>query len=177
MHRLFVAIRPPPPVRAQLLASMGGVGGARWQSDDQLHLTLRFIGEVDRHQAEDVHAALGTVFHPPFEIALAGVGSFEQRGEPAALWAGVAPQEPLKILHKKVDQAIARAGLEPERRAYVPHITLARLPRGAGTVGAFLESAGRLAGPPFRIEDFRLYESSLTPEGARYSVVEHYSLG
>jgi 2'-5' RNA ligase len=163
-------------VRARLLAAMGGVGGARWQSDDQLHLTLRFIGEIDRHRADDVHAALGTVFHPPFEIALAGVGSFERRGEPIALWAGVAPQELLKTLHKKVDQAIVRAGLEAERRAYVPHITLARLPRGARPVGAFLESAGRLASPPFRVENFCLYESHLTPEGARYAMVERYSL-
>ena len=57
MHRLFVAIRPPRAVRQRLLAIMGGVRGARWQSDDQLHLTLRFIGEVDRHLGDDIHAA------------------------------------------------------------------------------------------------------------------------
>ena len=177
MHRLFVAIRPPAIVRAQLLAAMGGVSGARWQDEDQIHLTLRFIGEVDRHRAEDVHAALGAVHHPRFDIALAGVGAFDRRGEPTVLWAGVAPQEPLKILHKKVDQAIARIGLEPERRAYAPHITLARLPYGSGPVGGFLETAGRLASPPFPVEEFRLYESRLTPDGAVYAVVERYSLG
>lgn len=177
MHRLFVAIRPPEPVRARLLAAMGGVGGARWQSEDQLHLTLRFIGEVDRHQAEDVHAALGGVHHPRFEIALAGVGSFDRRGEPTALWAAVAPQEPLRTLHKKVDQAIARVGIEPDRRAFAPHITLARLPRNAGPVGSFLEASGRLTSLPFRVDDFCLYESRLTPEGAVYSVVERYALG
>jgi 2'-5' RNA ligase len=176
MHRLFVALRPPAAVRAQLLAAMGGVGGARWQDEDQLHLTLRFIGEVDRHLAEDVHAVLGAVHHPAFEIALAGVGSFERRGEPAALWAAVAPQEPLRLLHKKVDQALVRAGLDPERRAYVPHITLARLPRGTAPVGPFLQSAGRLSSPPFRVEDFCLFESKLTPEGAVYTVIELYTL-
>src|SRR5438067_5683754 len=134
MHRLFVAIRPPPAVRAHLLALMGGVGGARWQGDEQLHLTLRFIGEVDRHRAADIDAALAGIVHPPFEAAIDGVGSFERRGAPAALWAGVAPQEPLRTLHKKVDQAIVRTGLPPEGRAYLPHITLARLPRGAGAV-------------------------------------------
>jgi len=177
MHRLFVAIRPPEHVLARLLAAMGGVGGARWQSEDQLHLTLRFIGEVDRHRAEDVDAALGGVHHPAFEVALAGVGSFERRGEPTTLWAAVAPQEPLKTLHNKVDQAIARAGIEPDRRAFAPHITLARLPRGARPVGSFLEAAGSLASPPFRVEEFCLYESRLTPEGADYSVIERYSLG
>jgi RNA 2',3'-cyclic 3'-phosphodiesterase len=177
MIRLFVAIRPPAEVRARLLALMGGVRGARWQSDDQLHLTLRFIGEVDRHRAEDIHAALSAVIHPRFEIALAGLGAFERRGEPTALWAGVAPHEPLKALHKKVDQAIARAGLEPERRAYTPHITLARMSRGAGPVQPLIESAGGISGPPFAVDDFRLYESRLTPEGAIYSVVERYDLG
>ena len=176
MHRLFVAIRPPATVRALLLAAMGGVGGARWQTEDQLHLTLRFIGEVDRHQALDVHAALGGVHSAPFALALAGVGAFERRGEPTILWAAVAPQDPVKALHRKVDQALVRTGFEPESRAFAPHITLARLPRGAGPVGHFLHAAGRLASPPFPVEDFCLFESRLTPEGPVYSVVERYKL-
>jgi 2'-5' RNA ligase len=177
MIRLFVAIRPPAEIRARLLAAMGWVRGARWQSDDQLHLTLRFIGEVDRHQAEDVDAALAAIRQPRFEIALSGVGAFERRGEPTALWAGVAPHEPLRALHKKVDQAIARAGLEPERRAYAPHITLARMGRGAGPVQPLIESAGGLTSPAFAVDSFRLYESRLTPEGAVYEVAQTYPLG
>jgi 2'-5' RNA ligase len=176
MHRLFVAIRAPAAVRAQLLAAMGGVSGARWQSEDQLHLTVRFIGEVDRHRAVDVHAALGSVHYAPFELSLAGVGAFDRRGEPTALWAAVAPQEPVKALHRKVDQALARIGLEPEGRAYAPHITLARLPRGAGPVGPFLHAAGRLSSPPFTVGDFCLFESRLTPDGADYTIVERYPL-
>src|SRR5919206_2815570 len=127
MHRLFVAIRPPAPVRAQLLELMGGVAGARWLSDDQLHLTLRFIGEVDRHLARDIDAALSAVHHPRFELALNGLGAFERRGGPGTLWAGVAPEAPLRALHNKVDQALLRVGLEPDRRAYAPHLTIARL--------------------------------------------------
>ena len=177
MIRLFVAIRPPETIRAQLLALMGGVRGARWQSDDQLHLTLRFIGEVDRHAAEDVHAALAAVSQPRFELCLAGLGAFERRGEPTALWAGVSPQEPLKALHKKVDQAIARTGLEPERRAYTPHITLARMSRGGGPVQPLIEAAGGVSSAPFAVDQFLLYESRLTAERAVYEVVEHYPLG
>ena len=176
MHRLFVAIRPPGPVRALLLAAMGGISGARWQSDDQLHLTLRFVGEVDRHLARDIHAALGGIHHPAFEIAVSGLGTFERRGHPEAVWAGVAPHEPLKALHNKIDQAIARVGIEPERRAYLPHITLARLGRAAGPVHNLLGGSGGLATPPFRVEAFALFESRLTPEGAVYSVVERYPL-
>src|SRR3954471_13726299 len=121
MHRLFVAIRPPGPVRARLLDLMGGVAGARWLADEQLHLTLRFIGEVDRHLARDVDAALSGVHHPAFAIALNGLGLSERRGEPVTLWSGVTPQEPLHALHKKIDQALVRVGVGPDRRAYMPH--------------------------------------------------------
>jgi 2'-5' RNA ligase len=177
MHRLFVAIRLPQPVRTQLLDLMGGVAAARWLTDDQLHLTLRFIGEVDRHLARDIDAALSSVHHPGFSIALNGLGAFERRGEPVVLWAGVAPHEPLRALHKKVDQALVRVGVEPDRRAYMPHITLARLPRGAGPVGSLVERSGGVGGPPFAVDEFRLYESRLTPEGPLYSLIERYSLG
>jgi 2'-5' RNA ligase len=177
MHRLFVAIRLPAPVRAQLLDLMGGVAGARWQTEDRLHLTLRFIGEVDRHLARDVDAVLSRVRHPRFTIALNGLGGFERRGDPVTLWAGVAPHEPLHALHKKVDQALVRVGVEPDRRAYKPHVTVARLPRGAGPVGSLIEQSGGIAGPPFTVEEFCLYESRLTPEGPDYNVAERYPLG
>ena len=176
MRRLFVAIRPPEPIRAQLLAAMGGISGARWQTDDQLHLTLRFIGEVDRHLAGDVHAALGAVHQGRFAVALNGIGLFDRRGQPEMVWAGLTPQEPLRLLHNKVDQAMARIGIAPERRAYLPHITLARLKRGSGPVGDFLGLSGGLTSAPFEVDCFALFESRLTPEGAVYSVVETYWL-
>jgi 2'-5' RNA ligase len=177
MHRLFVAIRPPQHVRRRLLDAMGGVRGARWQSDDQLHLTLRFIGEVEAHVADDVASALTSVRHPPFRIALSRIGSFERRGQPEVLWAGVAPHDELKILHKKVDQACQRAGLPPEGRAYAPHITLARLKRDAGPIAGLIETSGGLASEPFEVDSFCLYESQLTPDGAVYTIVERYRLG
>lgn len=176
MHRLFVAIRPPERIRGLLLGAMGGVSGARWQNDGQLHLTLRFIGEVDHHCAEDIVAALGGVHHPGFEIALNGLGTFDRRGHPETVWAGVTPHEPLKALHKKANQALARVGVEPEQRAYMPHITLARLKRSSGHVGNLLAQSGGLSSPLFRIESFALFESKLTPEGAVYIEVENYDL-
>jgi 2'-5' RNA ligase len=98
--RLFVAIRPPRAIRSILLGAMGGISGARWQDDDQIHVTLRFIGEVNRRQAEDADAALRSVRHAPFEVRLSGVGSFEKRGQPSAVWAGVTPAAPLATLNK-----------------------------------------------------------------------------
>jgi 2'-5' RNA ligase len=176
MHRLFVAIRPPQEVRAPLIDLMEGVAGARWQSEDQLHLTLRFIGEVDARLADDIDTALQSVRHPRFDIGLSGLGVFDRRGYPAALWAGVAPHEPLKALHKKIGHALERAGVPPERRAYLPHITLARFGRGGASLELLLTSAGGLSSAPFTVEEFRLYESHLTPAGATYTPVARYSL-
>lgn len=176
MHRLFVGLRPPIVIRRQLLALMGGVPGARWQSDEQLHITLRFIGEVDRPMAEDIALALGQVHFPRIEIALAGVGQFDTRGRPNALWAGLRPHEALTPLHHKIDQTLVRLGLEPERRAYLPHITLARLNAGAGTTDRFLADHAGLASAPFACDHFMLFESHLGREGASYAPVERYPL-
>ena len=177
MHRLFVALRPPRAIRERLLGLTGGVPGARWQDDAQLHLTLRFIGEVETHQAEDIAIALGSVHHPPLDLRLDGCGVFDdRRGKPNAIWAGVSPREPLAGLHRKVDQAIVRAGLEPERRAYLPHITLARMPGSAGPVGRWLAEHAALASEPFAIDAMALYESRLGHGGASYEPVMRYRL-
>ena len=176
MHRLFVAIRPPAEVRARLLDLMEGVAGARWQDDDQLHLTLRFIGEVDGRLADDVVIALRSVRQPPFTIALDGLGKFGSRGRVNALWAGVRPHDQLAHLHRKVDQALVRAGLEPEHRAYLPHITLARFGRDSGRLDTFMEHHAGLASEPFEIDEFALYESHLGQAGALYTIVERYEL-
>ncbi len=175
MHRLFVAIRPPREIRDHLLSIMGGVRNARWQTDDQLHLTLRFIGEVDRHQAQDIAAVIGSLRHNPFQIALLGVGSFGRLGK-GALWAGVTPHDELKALHKKLDQSLMRVGIAPDKRAYHPHITLARLSRSAGPVDVFVQRWSGLSSLPFDVDGICLYESRLGSEGASYDVVERYRL-
>jgi 2'-5' RNA ligase len=82
----------------------------------------------------------------------------------------------LKALHKKVDQALTRVGVEPDQRAYFPHITLARLKRSSGSVRNMLEQSGGLTSPAFSVDRFSLFESKLTPEGAVYTAIEDYSL-
>ncbi len=180
MHRLFVGLRPPPAIRALLLGAMGGIAGARWQRDEQLHLTLRYIGEVDRTRAEDIAAALGHVHAPRVEMAIAGAGRFAKQGRTDAVWAGLAPHEALAALHRKVDQAIIRCGLAAEGRAYLPHITLARLPRALGAdieVDAFLARHATLASPAFTIDHLTLFESTLATDGARYDSIARWPLG
>ncbi|ONF96873.1 RNA 2',3'-cyclic phosphodiesterase [Sphingomonas jeddahensis] len=180
MHRLFVALRPPLDIRDALADLMDGVPGARWQDDEQLHLTLRFIGAVDRPVAEDVAAVLSAVHAPAPEVALAGVGRFDHRGRTEALWAGVQPHDALAALHRKVDQAMVRVGLAPERRAYLPHITLARLPRGAQAeieVEAWLARHAALASHAFTLSHLILYESHLGRAGAAYEAIARWPLG
>ena len=174
MHRLFVALRPPPVVRAALAATMGGVPGARWQDDAQLHLTLRFIGEVERPLAEDIALTIEAITAPAPSVTLAGVGRFEKRGRADALWAGLAPHDALAALHRKVDHALVNLGLEPERRAYLPHITLARLPRSAGhgpALERWLADHAALTSAPFELPELILYESQLGSDGAHYAPV------
>jgi RNA 2',3'-cyclic 3'-phosphodiesterase len=177
MQRLFVGLDLPEPVKDRLEDALGGIAFARWQSREQFHLTLRFIGEVDRHQARDVSAQLSVVHHPGFELALSGqTGLFSKGGRPHTLWVGVSPEASVIALHNKIDQALVGAGIEREQRQYKPHVTLARLNRSAGPLDGFMTSAGGLASAPFRVDAFCLYESTLTQDGAVYDILERYPL-
>ena len=176
MHRLFVAIRPPEQIRDLLLDAMDDSADFRWQDDEQLHLTLRFIGEVERPVADDLAAELTRVHAPPFELRIAGTGRFEQRNS-GALWAGVEPRAPLAALAAKVERACLAVGLEPERRAFHPHITLARWRgRRSREVTAFLDRTRGLASTAFDVRDFVLFESRLSRHGAHYEEVATYRL-
>src|SRR6478609_10576327 len=139
MHRLFVAIRPPEDIRNLLLDAMDDSADFRWQDDEQLHLTLRFVGEVDPPLAEDLAAALAAIRAIAFTIRVHGTGRFEKRSA-GALWAGVEPKAPVAALAAKVERVCQSVGLEPERRAFHPHITLARWKgRRTREVADFLE--------------------------------------
>lgn len=178
MHRLFVALRPPRAIRASLAETMQGIAEARWQDDDQLHLTVRYIGAVERRVAEDIAIELGHVHANRIEARIAGVGAFERRGRVDALWAGLAPQDALAALHRKIDHALVRLGLPPEGRAYLPHVTLARVARTAdpAEIAAWRDAYASLASVAFRMEHLILYESTLARDGARYDTVARWPL-
>ena len=176
MHRLFVAIRPPEPVRNMLLDAMDGVPALRWQDDGQLHLTLRFVGEVERPLAEDFAAALGTLRFEPFAMRVAGVGRFDHR-QRGALWAGVEPRAPLAALAAKVERLCVSVGLPPERRAFHPHITLARWGKGVDeALDRWLATHAALRGDDFMVDAVTLYQSRLGRNGATYEAIADYPL-
>lgn len=176
MHRLFVGIRPPEPVRDLLIDLMDDDADFRWQGDEQLHLTLRFIGEVERPIADDVAAALGRVQSPVFVLRLSGVGSFDRRNG-GALWGGVEPREPVAALATKIERVCQQVGLAPERRAFHPHITLARWSgRRSREAGNFLRRHAAISSEPFEVRSFTLFESRLSRHGAHYEDVANYPL-
>ena len=174
MHRLFVAIRPPEQVRDLLIDAMDEGPGLRWVGDEQLHLTLRFIGEVERPLASDIAAALAKLRFPPFELRVRGIGRFDRRSG-GALWAGVGPRKPVAELAAKVDRACVEAGIEPERRAFHPHVTLARWNRSnAEAARDFERRHSDLSSPPFAVDAFILFESHLSRHGPHYEEVASY---
>ena len=176
MHRLFVAIRPPEEVIDLLVDAMDESPELRWVGDEQLHLTLRFIGEVERPLANDLAAALGTLRFERFALRVAGVGRFDRRGG-GALWAGVEPKSPVAALAAKVERVCQDAGLEPERRAFHPHITLARWKgRSSRAADAFIARARGLSSEPFAVDRFILFESHLSRHGPHYEPVASYRL-
>ena len=177
MIRLFVAIALPAAVRAALARLQCGVAGARWVVPENLHLSLRFIGEVDGETAQDVVDALERVDGVPFELSLGGVGHFGDRRRARVLWAGVRKSEPLAALRARVERALARAGLAPEGRRFSPHVTLARL-KGVPVreLGPYLA-----ANEPFRTEAFPvtglvLFSSHLGHTGAQYRAEAEFPL-
>jgi 2'-5' RNA ligase len=176
MHRLFVALRPPPRIRRACLQAMeDGPPGWAWQDEEQLHVTLRYIGPVERRQAEDVADAIARVRAAPVELALTGVGWFDQ-GRRGALFARCGPADPLAALHRKIDRALVSAGLEPERRAYLPHITLARRRPGAVDPAGWLERRAGLVAAAEPVTAMILYESRPGRHGSSYEAIACYPL-
>ena len=168
MHRLFVAIRPPEPIRDLLIDAIDDTSDFRWQDDDQLHLTLRFIGEVDRPVADDIADALGRIRSPRFALRIGGTGRFEQRNS-GALWAGIEPKPAVAALAAKIERACVAAGLEPKHRAFHPHITLARWKgRRTREVHDFLNRTRGLSSPRVVGAEFNLFEGRLSRHRAQY---------
>lgn len=175
--RLFIALNLPEEVRERLAGVGGGVPGARWVPVENLHLTLRFLGEVDNQLAADIDDMLHAIDARGFELTLAGVGAFTEGKRINALWAGVEANEALIRLQAKIDQAVVRAGASPERRKFKPHVTLARGRIENGPkLEQFLVRHSLLRIGPIPIEEFTLYSSHLQNSGPLYAPEVVYPL-
>lgn len=178
MYRLFVAVDIPPEVKEELYRFSCGLPGARWVADDQFHLTLHFIGEVDGAVFRDIRDQLKDVRGDAVEMRLSGIGLFSSRKTPKVLWVGVQKNDALEMLRNRIGSALRKAGVQVERRKFAPHITLARLRNAPEEkLARFVAAHNLYSSRKFGIEDFKLYSSVLTSKGAFHNVEEVYHLG
>jgi 2'-5' RNA ligase len=176
--RLFVALDLPWSVREQLAALSGsGIPGARWVPPENYHLTLRFIGDIPGYVARDVDDALLGLRGRGFSLTLTGLGTFAKGGVSSALWVGVEKTPSLDHLRNKIETALQRCGLEPERRKFQPHVTLARLDNPAeGKVAAFVQAHNLFRSEAIPVEHFTLFSSLLCKDHAVYTPEAEYEL-
>jgi 2'-5' RNA ligase len=164
-------------VRQALTSISTGVPGARWTQPDNLHLTLRFIGEVPEPDFRDIAEVLSLVDGRPFTLRLKGVGQFGDRRRAHVLWAGVEAGPELQRLRNRVENRLKLAGLPPEGRKFTPHVTLARLKSTPlDWVGRYIAEHGRFATPPFEASAFALFSSHLGQAGAIHTLEADYPL-
>ncbi|MBV9658656.1 MAG: RNA 2',3'-cyclic phosphodiesterase [Verrucomicrobia bacterium] len=169
-QRLFVAIDMPWSSRSDLVKLDPGMRGLRWLRAEEMHLTLSFLGNVISAEARALlHERLASVRVPAFCLPLASLGSFAARGRPSVVWIGVGRGHPhLFALHKKIQDAVLSAGLQPDLRAFKPHVTLARCgpALARGDLQRFLKMHAAFEAGMFAVSSYALYSSELTPDGA-----------
>jgi 2'-5' RNA ligase len=177
MPRLFTGIEIPAEQREDLFRlRMPLPGGGRWTEPDNYHLTLRFCGDIEKAQADELIDRLAGVSMDAFEIRLAGIGVFGGN-DPNSIWAGVDPSPELEALARANERAARAVGLAPEARPFKPHVTLARL-RSASPdqVARILGRIGAFRSEPFLVGRFVLFSSRPKVGGGPYVVEEAFPL-
>ncbi len=177
MIRLFTALEIPELIRSQLTALQSGPLGVRWIAPENFHVTVAFVGEIDERAAHVLDGELRDVRAPGFEIELKGAGEFGGR-KPHSLWARVEPNAALTNLFERHQAAMRRAGLAPESRRYVPHVTLGRAKELTPEAAQRWIALNNLfASGPFPVERVVLFSSHPTKNGAHYEPERVYPLG
>ena len=175
--RLFIGIELPKELCERLRGIGAGIPGARWVAPENLHLTLRFLGEVETPMLPEIDPALAAIRAEAFELTLSSVDIFGSTRKPRLLVANVERHENLRHLRDKVESAVVRLGFDPEERRFTPHVTLARF-RNAhySHIHRFLEANGMFHTAPFAVDRFVLFSSLLTKAGAVYGREAQYPL-
>lgn len=170
-QRLFIAILPPPDITDLLIDQMADLPGVNWQGEDQLHLTLRFLGDVNLPTSEELIEELATVDFQPIMIEIEGGDAFRRKGRPISIHRLVKRSEPLMRLSQSIDRRCEAAGLGRRERRFLPHITLARLNASSPDMESYIASLDRLSGPSFIADRFTLVRSHLSRHGAFYEPI------
>jgi RNA 2',3'-cyclic 3'-phosphodiesterase len=176
MLRLFVGIPFPPELKLRLSLLCSGIPNARWVDPGNLHLTLRFIGEIPEDVAADVDEVLARLRARWFLLQLSGTGVFGG-DRPRNLWVGVERNPELVALRDRIEKALTRIGLPPEPRKFAPHVTLARLNNPPmDQVASFLAAHAGFRAEPLPVETFSLIASFPTKSGSVYEDQADYPL-
>ena len=178
MPRLFLGLALPEAVTLDIQMMTGGVAGARWQTPEQLHLTLHFLGEVDGGQMRRLISSLDQLSAPAFDMQLQGAGVFPPRGAPRVIWLGLAEPDPVRLIHQRLAKIIDELGLERERRKFAPHVTVARLRKQADTAAAarWVSDHALYRSDTFPVDEVHLYSSITSHRGPKYTIEASYAL-
>lgn len=177
MMRLFVALAVPEDVARDLAALANGMPGARWSEPENMHVTLRFIGEVDDHTAEEIDHELTRVTARPFGYEISGLDTFGQGFKAHSLFAAVKLTPELDLLQGRVDAAVVRARRPREARKFRPHVTLARLNKvSPDRLQDFIAAHNLVRAGPIAVDHFILYESRPGNGGPVYVPLQEYPL-
>lgn len=177
MIRLFVAIPIDTEIRRKLSSLGQMIHGASAVSEDQIHLTLRFIGEVESTLFHDIRERMHELNSCPLQISVKGTGHFPPRGNPRVIWAGIEPAGDVIILRNRVNTILSKCGIAYEHRKFHAHITLARLKNSSPKrVADFLAGNALLQSPVFTVNQVHLYSSKLTANGAIHRIEGSYPL-
>lgn len=175
--RLFVAIELPDDLKTALGRLRTDVPGARWVPPEQLHLTLAFLGEVEEETVGKLGERLSLIHTPPFQLSFSGTGCFPNRRRPRVLWAGLEPHPRLLHLAAGVHGAVLACGIPQEERPFSPHITLARFKVPASReTGNFLDQHQKTDLPHLSVQEFTLFQSKLTSQGAVHTPIRNFAL-
>jgi 2'-5' RNA ligase len=191
--RTFVAIELEPPLRqavvdvqATIKRELGGLPDARpqWVRPESLHLTLKFLGEIEDGNLPDILVALRIAAHRQgrFSLAVRGLGVFPDVRAPKILWAGLSgDMDKLTALAAAIEEALIPAGIEPEGRPFKPHLTVARIKDGSREIGKTLTAHGildsRLEIGTMTVQEIVLMKSDLKPSGSVYTRLDTVPLG
>ena len=169
--RLFVSIELPESLRQRFVELDPHLRGVRWLEPRQMHLTLSFLGNVPGEIQETLIEKLRAIAWKSFFLPLIGLGIFPSKGWPKIIWIGVGSGHPhLFQLHKRVQEAVLAAGLEPDLRAFHPHVTLGRCRDvSPQTIKPFLKNHAAFDAGLIHVESFVLNSSQLTPAGSVYT--------
>jgi 2'-5' RNA ligase len=175
--RLFVAINLPDEVKGEIWKATEPLRTiaypVRWVAPESIHLTLKFLGEVDGARESEIVSALGRAVEGArrFRMSLSGFGAFPSVRQPRVLWVGCEGVPPLELLQHQVEREMERIGFSLDGRPFRPHLTLGRAVRGA-RASEFRGLQEAMAGLSFAadvmVESADLMQSQLTPQGARY---------